>query len=259
MSAPLPQHALLKLLAEAVQGTPEPARLGRYRIVREVGRGGMGTVHEALDLDLGRRVALKVLTQPLADERALDRLVREARAAARLDHPGIAAVYEAGPGWIALRFVDGVPLSRRLRGDVRTAVGHVRDAALAVHAAHEQGVVHRDLKPANLLIEGERVVVTDFGLAKDAASTGEPSLSGHVLGTPAYMAPEQARGEVQAVDARTDVWGLGATLYDLLAGRAPFAADDVPSQLRAVVEDEPRPLRALRPEVPRDLATIVHK
>jgi serine/threonine-protein kinase len=158
-----------------------------------------------------------------------------------------------------MRFVDGVPLSRCARDDVRRLVAFVRDAALAVQHAHEQGVVHRDLKPANLLIEGDRVVVTDFGLAKDAAAAAELSLSGHVLGTPAYMSPEQAKGRVREVDPRTDVWGLGATLYDLLAGRPPFPRADVPGLLRAVVEEDPRPVRALAPGVPRDLERVVMK
>jgi serine/threonine-protein kinase len=263
VSTPLPRRAVEKLLAEAGLETEDGARLEKYRLVREVGRGGMGTVHEALDEALGRRVALKVLAVPLADEAVRARFLREARAAARLDHPGIAAVHEAGEGWIAMRFVDGVPLSLYPRGDVRRLVAFVRDAALAVQCAHEHGVVHRDLKPHNLLVEslveGDRVVVTDFGLAKDSTLPGDLSHSGHLLGTPAYMSPEQAQGRVRDVDPRTDVWGLGATLYDLLSGKAPFARPDVPATLRAIVEDEPAPIRSLRRDVPRDLERVVLK
>ena len=258
MSSGLPRHAVEKLLAEAGPAT-DGVRFGKYRLLREVGRGGMGVVHEAFDETLGRRVALKVLAVPLADEAARARFLREARAAARLDHPGIAAIHDAGEEWIAMQFVDGVPLSRYPRDDVRRLVAFVRDAALAVQRAHELGVIHRDLKPANLMIENDRVVVTDFGLAKDAAARGELSLSGHVLGTPAYMSPEQARGRVREVDPRTDVWGLGATLYDLLAGRPPFVKDDVPGLLRAVVEDDPRPIRASAPAIPRDLECVALK
>jgi serine/threonine-protein kinase len=255
------KRSLERLLADArplLEGDAE--LVGKYRIVGEIGRGGMGIVYEALDVELGRRVALKVIALPPgAPEAARERFVREARAAARLNHPGIAAVYDAFDGAIAMQLVDGLPLSRAPRDDRRRLVRLVRDAALAVHYAHEQGVVHRDLKPHNLLVEGERVVVTDFGLAKDAAEVRELSLSGHVLGTPAYMSPEQAQGRVHDIDPRTDVYGLGATLYDLLAGSPPFAERDVARLLKAVIDDDPRPIRSLAPDVPRDLELVVLK
>jgi tetratricopeptide (TPR) repeat protein/predicted Ser/Thr protein kinase len=268
VSEPLPPSARARLLADArvladARGpTQEPGVLlhGRYRLVRELGRGGMGVVHEAEDVALRRRVALKVLVLPAHSGPGLaSEVLREARAAARLSHPNIAAVYDAHDDAIAMQLVDGSPLSEIERPDVRRLAGWIRDAALAVHYAHEQGIVHRDLKPHNLMIEGERVVVMDFGLAKELALDASASVSKSVVGTPSYMPPEQAGGRAREVDARSDVYALGATLYDRLAGRPPFVAPDLVSLLRAVVEDEPAPLVSLAPDVPRDLALIVHR
>jgi tetratricopeptide (TPR) repeat protein/predicted Ser/Thr protein kinase len=258
---PLPEHAIEKLLGDAAPLLDAVAQeRGKYRIVRELGRGGMGIVYEAEDTELARRVALKVLALPAgAGPDVRERFQREALAAARLNHPNIAAVYEARGDLIAMQLVDGVPMSRLPRGDRRRIAALVRDAARAVHYAHERGIVHRDLKPHNLLVEGERVVVTDFGLAKELAVDSSLSVSGHLLGTPAYMAPEQAEGRVHDVDPRTDVYGLGATLYDLLAGRPPFVERDAVRLLRRIAEDEPPRLRALAPDVPHDLETIVRK
>ncbi len=260
---PLPEHALRKLLRDAEDlASPDaaPAVPARYEIVREVGRGGMGVVYEAIDTELKRRVAVKVLSLPPGAGPAFrERFAREALAAARLDHPGIVSVHEATEGAIVMRFVDGAPLSSRRDLPRERMVAFVRDAALAVHAAHERGIVHRDLKPQNLLVEGDRVVVTDFGLAKDLGDAAALSLSGHVVGTPAYMSPEQADGRGRDVDERTDVYGLGATLFDLLAGRPPFFGDDVVKCLRRVADEDAPPLRAVAPDVPRDLETIVRK
>jgi serine/threonine-protein kinase len=255
----LPPHALRKLLdAAAPLGEDASATLGRYRLVREVGRGGMGVVYEAWDPELRRRVALKTL--PAGEAGGLRaRLAREALAAARLNHPNIAAVYEATPEFIVMQFVDGPPLSQLPRGDLRRAVTLVRDAARAVHHAHEQGIIHRDLKPQNVLVEGDRAVVTDFGLAKELSAESSLSLPGGVVGSPAWMPPEQALGRAGEVDARSDVYGLGATLYDVLAGRPPFVEREVLGLLRRIVEERPPRLRAFRPDVPRDLETVVLK
>jgi serine/threonine-protein kinase len=256
----LPAAAQARLLADARELAAEGALLhGRYRLVRELGRGGMGVVYEAEDVALRRRVALKRLNLvPGAGPGLAEVVLREARAAARLDHPNIAAVYDVHPDALVMQLVEGRPLSELADVPVRTLVAWTRDAARAVHHAHAHGIVHRDLKPHNLLIAGERVVVTDFGLAKELAVDTSLSLSGSVLGTPAYMPPEQAGGRAREVDARADVYALGATLYDRLAGRPPFASKDLVALLRAVVEDEPVPLRALAPAVPRDLACVVH-
>jgi len=270
VSSALPEEARRRLLDDA-RRPPSPEECatgelvyGRYRVVRELGRGGMGVVYEAEDVSLRRRVALKVLALPAGLGPSLsEEVLREARAAARLNHPNIAAVYDAhagpGGGAIAMQLVQGGALSTLARADARRLVALVRDAALAVHHAHEQGIVHRDLKPHNLLVEGERVLVTDFGLAKELALESSLSLSGSVLGTPAYMPPEQAGGRAREVDARSDVYALGATLYDLLAGRPPFVERDVVRVLTMVVQEEPPPLARLAPAVPRDLARVVHK
>jgi len=255
----LPPHALRKLLdAAAPLGEDAGATLGRWRLVREVGRGGMGVVYEAWDPELRRRVALKTFPAGEAGELRA-RLAREALAAARLNHPNIAAVYEATPDYIVMQFVDGPPLSQLPRGDLRRVVTLVRDAARAVHHAHEQGIIHRDLKPQNVLVEGDRAVVTDFGLAKELSAESSLSQPGGVVGSPAWMPPEQALGRADEVDARSDVYGLGATLYDLLAGRPPFVEREVLGLLRRIVEERPPRLRAFRPEVPRDLETVVLK
>src|SRR5262249_1995955 len=216
--SPQARHRLLALGA----GVPDPA--GRYRVVREVGRGGMGVVYEAEDLHLHRRVALKVLAAPEPAPAA--RLQREALAAARLSHPNIAAIYDASPEAIAMQFVAGHPLAEEPRGDVRRIVRLLRDAARAVHYAHGEGIVHRDLKPTNLLVEGDTVFVVDFGLAKDEAVDASRSASGGLLGTPSFMAPEQTQG--RPADARTDVWALGATLHAALTARPPLAPPHLP-------------------------------
>ncbi len=258
----LPPEARARLLADARELASAEGELlhGRYRLVRELGRGGMGIVYEAEDIALGRRVALKRLALGAALAPGLaEAVLREARAAARLDHPHIAAVYDAYPDALVLQLVEGRPLAELASPPLSELVGWLRDAARAVQHAHEHGIVHRDLKPHNLLVAGGRVFVTDFGLAKELAAPGSRSLSGSVLGTPSYMPPEQASGLAREVDARSDVYALGATLYDKLAGRPPFAAGDVVALLRAVVEDEPPPLATLAPAVPRDLAVVVAK
>lgn len=263
MSDELPPHALERLLRDVADGDAprdDALVLGRYRLVREIGHGGMGVVFEAFDVELHRRVAVKRLRAADLDGEASKRLQREARAAARLDHPHIAAVLDVGSDVFVMQFVDGVALDVAVAGAATKAARFVRDAARAVHFAHEHGIVHRDLKPQNLLVAGDRVFVTDFGLAKDLRDLdARTSRSGHVLGTPETMAPEQAEGRVHDVDARTDVWGLGATLYRVLGGEPPFRGDDVVAVLRAIVESEPRRLRALRPQIPRDLENVVTK
>lgn len=263
MSDELPPHAVDRLLRELAANEDahdDALVLGRYRIVREVGRGGMGVVFEALDLELGRRVAVKRLKGVDLDGEASQRLLREARSAARLDHPHIAAILDVGADVLVMQFVDGVALDVAVGDDAMRAVRFVRDAARAVHFAHEHGIVHRDLKPQNLLVASERVFVTDFGLAKDLRERdARLSRSGHVLGTPETMAPEQAEGRVHDVDARSDVWGLGATLYRVLVGAAPFRGDDVLAVLRAVTDAEPRRPRSIRPALSRDLENVVLK
>ncbi len=246
----------MSLPPEAAAAGPD-ARIGKFICTQRLGRGGMGEVWQAWDTELNRWVALKFVlaAQDLA------RFRREAQTAAGLIHPNIAAIYDideaGGRPYIAMQFVDGQTLRAVPRDDPRRLAELVRDAALAVQAAHERGVVHRDLKPENLMVDrGGRLFVMDFGLARSTAVDSSLSASGMAVGTPAYMAPEQARGEVRATDARSDVYGLGATLYELLAGRAPFEGSDAIQILMKVVQDDPAPLR---PGIDRDLETIVMK
>jgi serine/threonine-protein kinase len=255
VSEPLPARAVERLL-EVAAGSEGAQELvgGRYRLLREIGRGGMGVVFEAEDVRLGRLVALKVLGSPAADEDLRRRFAREALSAARLNHPNIAAVYDATPEFIALELIEGGPISDVPRTDVRRMVTLLSDAARAIEYAHAQGIVHRDLKPSNLLVAGDRVCVVDFGLAKERAAESSLSVQGGLLGTPAFMAPEQTQGRLRDVDERTDVYGLGATLYACLTGRPPFESEELVELLRQVVEADPRP-----PGVDRDLDTIVLK
>lgn len=264
--SPGARERLLDLGAELAQPQSlEGSSFGRYKIGRELGRGGMGVVYDALDEELGRNVALKVLSQGAElSESARARFVLEAQAAAKLVHPNIAAVYDATPDSIAMQRIDGVTFAEIEHNDPRTLATLLRDAALAVHYAHTQGVVHRDLKPANLMVEGvtssksARVFVMDFGLAKVTAVDASLSRSGSLLGSVAYMPPEQARNSTSA-DERSDVYALGATLYACLAGRAPFEGGDLIDVLRRTIEDEPTPLRHLVPGVDPDLAIVVMK
>jgi tetratricopeptide (TPR) repeat protein len=236
------------------------ALFGKYVLVSPIGSGGMGTVHRAWDTELSRWVALKLLSES-EDQESRARFVREARAVAGLDHPGIIPVYEAaqveGDFYIAMKLIEGSSL-RGMRPEPREAARLLRDASRAVHAAHERGIIHRDLKPANLLLESSgRVYVSDFGIAHEIRVDTRLTASGCLLGTPAYMAPEQARGELARIGAPTDVYSLGVTLYELLTGGPPFQDENLYELMKRVVEEEPVRLRTLNPQASADLETIV--
>ncbi len=239
-----------------VANAPPSARFGRYIRTQKLGAGGMGEVWRAWDTGLNRWVALKFLKGGDAEEVA--RFKREAQTAAQLSHPSIAAVYEATDQYIAMHCVDGQTLGTLPRSDVRRLVDLVRQSAQAVHYAHERGVIHRDLKPANLMVDRDgRLFVMDFGLARQVRAERSLTVSGMMLGTPAYMSPEQA--QACRADAASDVYSLGATLYDLLAGHPPFRDANMIDLLMKVVGEEAKPLRLVDTRIDRDLDTIVMK
>jgi len=234
----------------------------RYRILEELSRGGMGVVYRALDPQLGREVALKVILETgEATAERRERFARETQLAARLQHPNIVPVYDSGDhegrAFLAMQLVDGTTLEKA-RPDARTALAAVRDAARALDYAHRQGVIHRDVKPANLLLDRQgRVYVTDFGVARATGISAPLTLPGIVVGTPAYMSPEQARGT--EADARSDIYSLGATLYELVAGVPPFGGPDPRAVLEAVIGREPARPRALRPGLSRNVEAVLQK
>jgi tetratricopeptide (TPR) repeat protein/predicted Ser/Thr protein kinase len=244
-----------------------PSSIGPYTILGELGRGGMGVVYRARRADLDREFALKVILEDRAAEgHAAQRFEREARAAAQLaDHPGIVGCRDIGEAegrlYFAMDLVEGESLEELVAdGDLtpRQSAAILEQAARAVHHAHLNGVLHRDVKPGNILVTtGERALVTDFGLAAVQETDPEVSRlthSGVLLGTPAYMAPEQAQG--RSVDARADVWSLGATLYEALSGDTPVPAGSLGEMMITLLRRELEPLRRRAPGVPADLATI---
>ncbi|MDX1530072.1 MAG: protein kinase, partial [Rhodothermales bacterium] len=240
-----------------------PARVGPYRVVREVGRGGMGVVVEAHDPRLGRPVALKFLP-PGASAEDDARFLTEARAASQLDHPHVGTVYDVGQTedgrrWIAMAYYSGPSLAERIAEGplpVEEAVRLAGEVADGLGAAHAAGLVHRDVKPANVVLTAQGTAkVLDFGVAKGAGE-GQ-TRAGVRFGTLAYMAPEQVRAD--AVDARADLWALGVVLYELLTGRLPFDEEDPAALLLAILDREPPPVRALRPEVPEALERVVRQ
>jgi eukaryotic-like serine/threonine-protein kinase len=238
---------------------------GRYRILAELGRGGMGVVYRAEDTRLKRPVALKFLSEDLsARPEARDRFLREAQAAAALDNPHVCTVYEAGEhegrSYIAMAFIEGHSLKERIAQGPLTldeALTISRQVAEGLAEAHARRVVHRDIKPANIMLAGGRQAkITDFGLARVEGS-GETTRTGGVVGTLAYMSPEQAQG--LQTDQRTDIWSLGCVIYEMLTGHAPFSPSRGQADLYAVLHGDPRPITAFTPDVPPRLVAIVDR
>ncbi|MEO7477472.1 MAG: protein kinase [Gemmatimonadales bacterium] len=244
----------------------------RYRLERELGRGGMATVYLAHDLRHDRPVALKVLHPELAASMGAERFLREIRMAARLQHPHILTVLDSGeiPGtgappllWFTMPFIRGESLRDRLTREtqlpVEDALRITREAADALAYAHQEGVIHRDIKPENILLTGTHALVADFGIAR-AMEAGDEHLTqtGLAVGTPAYMSPEQASGQ-RELDARTDVYSLGVVLYEMLAGETPFAAPTAQAMIARRFMETARPLRQLRESVPEHVEQAVQR
>ena len=239
--------------------------ISHYRITAKLGEGGMGVVWKARDTRLDRDVALKFFGAHLTeDPEGSERFVREARAAAALDHPNICTVHEIdeadGRTFLVMAFVEGRSLSERI-AERPLPLNEALDIAIQVagglHAAHKKGIVHRDIKSANIMVDAEgRAKIMDFGLAHLTGHT-KITQEGTTLGTPAYMSPEQVRGEV--TDQRTDIWSLGVVLYEMITGRLPFRGDRTEAVSHSILYEEAEPLTALRTDVPIELDRAVGK
>ena len=242
--------------------------LGDYELLQEVGRGGQGVVFRARQKSLNRTVALKIISLgQWASKAHLKRFRLEAEAAARLEHPGIVPIHEVGERdgscYFSMKFVEGGQLdevARRGPLSIRRAVELIAKVARTVHYAHEHGILHRDIKPGNILLDAKgEPHLTDFGLARLVESESSVTQTLDVLGTPSYMAPEQAVGNNAAVSSATDVYGLGAVLYQLLTGQPPFAGGATYETIKLLLDTEPRQPRLLNPKIDRDLSTICLK
>src|ERR1035438_5527405 len=253
------QGEVRSLLEQTESGLLDhPLQLGPYQITGVIGAGGMGTVYQARDTRLNRTVAIKV-----SEARFNARFEREARAVAALNHPHICTLYDVGPNYLVMEYVEGQPLHGPM--PVSEALRLAIQMADALAAAHRKGIVHRDLKPGNVLVTESGVKVLDFGLAKmeepapgeeEQTRTATPRTEeGMIVGTTAYMSPEQAQGK--PVDARSDIFSFGAVLYEMVTGRRAFRGDSKLSILSAILKDEPEPASSLRKEIPPELERII--
>ncbi|NUN49639.1 MAG: serine/threonine protein kinase, partial [Candidatus Brocadiae bacterium] len=268
-----PDHIFSRLHALASAEDPEGASLamppdvfdawaaggaafGKFVLLEELGRGGQSVVRRAWQIDLRREVALKIVTGVNPELRR--RFMEEARLGARLAHPAIVPVFEAGEEretlWLCMPRIEGETLDRSGLSPVEAARA-VAAAARGIHEAHRQGVIHRDLKPRNLMRSASGVHVLDFGLAKAFGGETQTSASGAALGTPHFMAPEQASGG--SLDPRTDVYALGATLYALVGGRPPYPTSGMAEFVAAILKDDPPPIRTIAPATAAPLAAVI--
>src|SRR6266542_4491557 len=248
--------------------TRTPAKFGDYELLEEIGRGGQGVVYRARQKSVNRIVALKVIgLGQWATQAHLKRFRREAEAAANLDHPCIVPIYEVGERegscYFSMNFIDGGQLdevAKRQPISFRNAAELIAKLARTVHYAHEHGILHRDIKPGNILLDAKgEPHLTDFGLARLLETKSTVTHTMDVLGTPSYMAPEQASGHNEQLTSATDVYGLGAVFYQLLTDHPPFAGGTTYETVRLVLETEPRQPRLWNPKIDRELSTICLK
>ena len=241
---------------------------GDYELLEEIARGGMGVIWKARQNNLNRTVAIKmILAGKLAGPAEVQRFLREAEAAANLQHPNIVAIHEVGEHdgqhYFSMDYVEGRDLGAIVRNGAipaQRAARYVKSISEAIHFAHQRGTLHRDLKPQNVLIDAaDQPRITDFGLAKIVAEDSGLTQSGAVMGSPSYMPPEQAAGRHDQVGPHSDVYALGAILYELLTGQPPFRGATALATLRTVLDTDPAPPRKIRPDVPLDLETICLK
>jgi serine/threonine-protein kinase len=254
-------------------GRAEPSEIaGRYTVVQKLGAGAFGTVYKAKDKILGRMLAIKTIRlEGLAAagtslDQLMDRFKREAQISAQLKHPNIVTIYDVGEvegtSYLAMEFIDGIGLDRAIVGAGRLTTERAASlgaqVADALDFAHRQNVVHRDIKPANIMIEGgDRVKVTDFGIAKVTDSADHLTQTGSLLGTPSYMSPEQARGG--DLDGRSDLFAVGCILYEMLTGKKAFRGDSITGLIFKIITEEPPPLRAEDPDIPEEMVRIISK
>lgn len=243
------------------------SQYGRYRILKELGKGTMGVVFQAHDPQIDRMVALKVLRPDrVTSEAFVARFLKEARAIGRLSHPNIVTIYDVGEDqgtiYIAMEYLKGEPFNEVVRSgrlSLPQCVDIACQVALTLDYAHRQGIVHRDIKPSNIIFtEEHQVKLTDFGIARiEDTSAGHQTQAGEILGTPVYMAPEQVMG--QTVDGRSDLFSLGVILYEMVVGRRPFAGNNIAAIFRAITHDNPEPPVNADPFIPRNLSDVILK
>jgi serine/threonine protein kinase len=260
-------------LSQTRAGAPEPTEIaGRYQIVQKLGAGAFGTVYKAKDKILGRMLAIKTIkTESLVAagaslEEMSERFEREAQVSAQLKHPNIVTIHDLGDAegmkYLAMEFIDGIGLDKVIaeagRLPVERAAHIAAQVADALDFAHRNKVVHRDIKPANIMIEpGDRVKVTDFGIAKLTEGEQHLTMTGSLLGTPSYMSPEQARGN--PLDGRSDLFALGCVVYEMLAGRKAFRGESITALIFKIITEEPPPIKELDPQIPDEMERIISK
>ena len=257
-------------IQESLRPAQLPGELGRladYRILSLLGTGGMGVVFKAHDIMLDRMVALKVMKpDQITDDIARQRFMAEGRSVASVQHDHVITIYQVGEDnglpFMAMQFLEGETLDRRIKRQVKLPVPDIcrigREVALGLQAAHDHGLIHRDIKPGNIWLEADtgRAKILDFGLVRSAGDQYQHlTRTGFVMGTPGYMSPEQARGI--KVDARSDLFSLGAVLYEMCTGREPFMGSDMMATLMALAMESPPPIRLLNPQIPPALAELV--